>query len=104
MADGKYLREVCGVARTLVHKLTNLRGLLFRGGELCAEQDGVSPSLVAYLVDGTLQGGIACAVAFIEKDGNDRALGDDTGEDDPRFLEQWIQTSKICLKWIFFSS
>ena len=51
------------------------------------EQDGVAPCLVAYLVDGALQGSVAGAVAFIKEVCNDRTLGDDTREDDPRFLE-----------------
>ena len=51
------------------------------------EQDGVAPRLVAYLVDGALQGSVTCAVAFVKEVGNDRALGEDVREDDPRFLE-----------------
>ena len=77
-------------------RFIDLRGLLFgcTGGlgqvpdssgqvrQLGGKQDGVAPCLVAYLVDGALQGSVACVVAFIKEVGNDRALGDDTREDD----------------------
>ena len=82
------LGEVGGVVRALVLRFIDLRGLFLGGGKLGSEQDGVASCLVAYLVNGTLQGGIACAVAFIEKSPDESgSLGDDTREDDPCFLE-----------------
>ena len=86
-ADCKHLRQFGGVVRALVFGLIDLRCLFLGCGQLGSEQDGVAPCLFAYLVDGALQGSVACAVAFVKEVGNDRALGDDTREDDPRFLE-----------------
>ena len=81
------LGEVGGVARALVFRFIDLCCLFLGSRQLGGKQDGVAPCLVAYLVDGALQGSVACAVAFVKEVGNDRALGDDTREDDPRFLE-----------------
>ena len=89
------LGEVGGVVRALVFGFIDLRGLVLGGSDgtgkerqLGGKQDGVAPCLVAYLVDGALQGSVARAVALVKESPDESgSLGDDTREDDPCFLE-----------------